>query len=703
MIAGYGIKYYYEFYGLRQQDGSQSPKKRIEIHKKDYTGSTSQLDCMGAKPITVTMQADGNELYAAQIIATSCNLQLVSRFFGEWDHISTASDDEWVIELYIDEALKGRWFVIPENTQEQIYQGNTITNIEATDKLGDLSLYTWGELITQMGDTDFLRWTEIYIEMMKIIGHEQHFRIVNNLIEDTDGVSFNTTPIQRAYMDVEVYDESTTLDTILKDMLLTLHASIRSCNGYWYIMRYEEAIQENVNFKEFAENTYISSGTFEPVKTYREDWRWMGSQGKKQEFQYKAINLNINLEIKDFITESWADWQYQTNDATGSLTSLISQNDEEIQISVEATRITTITKEIQEVDLEGDLISIKFDAEVNQLIHNHLAPYIPLLYTVVINNSLHYESATGSWGSSETINQYFLNVGEEQTVELEFTLPDISVKGDIEISLSQVSANYYDIYYETEEDLIAGLKAIYTLNLSEGSRLIVSLSNAVNYYYELIYETDRGDLPEDDDIYIIVPNSTTEDRRWHLVETNSTLRSIETISTYKNLEIDITVNKEEVEDSAVIQSAISSSGNQNTLDEITVVHHDEIEKSNAFLKSKSWIRFGYSQQTPSSSWTYNGYTSSIQEHLLRQLAELYQRSRWIVQSNMFSDEIIDPLSLFKLVDEIGNIRLFVPMGLTFDYKNHQYEGEIKEYTYMENINRVWDDRKEWDDLETWQD
>lgn len=689
-FTDYGEKYFFTF---------NSSKYRVNIYQRDFAGSSTELTTFGETPILVSLQQEGSEIYESNVLASTCSIELKSDTLRQWAEFVNADDNEYIFRFYIDGNLSGQWFLLPENIQEDLYQSPYIISLQGTDKLTDLKNYKWQANIVQ--ETDSL-WNVIKT-VLDSTGMEQGYRVANSLIESghTNGTTDN--PFIETYVNTTTYDGLTYLE-VLQRVLQVFHASIRSWNGFWYIIRYEELLSgTSVSYKEYDSSmVYQSASTYNPVVEFKSAsstsrWRWAGRQSQTYEPQFNKINLNLLLDKNDeglgylFKRGEWS----QKSNTFGSF--IWQNNTVRMQVS-RGNSQNYIERTGSFKHKTSDFLKLQFDIET-RLIDNQpnafdpskslefRGPYFPLKWSLKVGSK--WLDTSGNWNDTESINQYFINdINERKSFNVYKRLyGSNNASQNYVLRIYAASIFEKDLSYESIANLLTGVRAVSTSSLNAGARLIIGVgafdaagiisASQTLYYYEL-----QNDDSAQDDISRIKPTDSST-LHWVLISQwyydhsqfgADALYGAVTETELSDFRFDLYPNNSEPPEEVTLTKN-GTDKNRRELD-IDFYHHDLLDISSGDTIYLNYLKL--SDDTPTSSWTYSTVTDTIQGHFGRQMVQLYKNTRGrILGGQVSSDLDITPINILK--SNSDDNRLYVLNGVTFNYKDQFYEGDFIEY------------------------
>jgi hypothetical protein len=271
----YGARYRLEFSDI------QGNQRKIEILKKDYSGTVFPLICDG-EPMTIEWKAD-DDIYEP-LIGSSATLNLKVTNDVTYDNFYLYDEREYKLILYFQESV-GVWsvywsgFITNDVYQEAIITPPYDIQITAIDGLGQLKGFnTWlPDTLTEAKNT-FL-WDFIYQNLGQL-GLDFDIWISNDI---RTGISANWSNIYADLLiktNAYITKDNDILDAkkVLRSILIATNVKIFQSYGRWYIVnsssygdqRIIEGIQSGAlvgNAILPAKQAYLNGGS-EDIKFY---------------------------------------------------------------------------------------------------------------------------------------------------------------------------------------------------------------------------------------------------------------------------------------------------------------------------------------------------------------------------------------------------------------------------------------------------
>ncbi|MEM7298098.1 MAG: hypothetical protein AAF391_07510, partial [Bacteroidota bacterium] len=697
IIENYGSKYHFQF--------NSSDPYRIDILERDYIGSSTQINEAGARPFTFSQHAEGQEVHDIGVISSTCNLELICTTFRQYEEFVNADDGQYLIRLSKSGITKGQWFLLPENIEEQLYTTPYPITLQGIDRLAQLKNEKW-ESIFFIGNN--ARLIDVLNTCISSLNFNQGYRIAVNISEDSHTGGSTITPLHETYIDTKIFEGKTFLE-VVEEILSSLEAQLRSWNGYWYIIRTEELTSGSlVSYKQYDYDlTYESSSTFDPVINFvaadqSNGWRFAGVNSQIYEAQYKNINIDVLLLKNENGLAGNFDFGPWSNHATGFGAFNWSNDQVDIQVSRVSSenyiqRTGTFKhKPADFVKLECDINTRLVDLQNNAFdIDKSLefrGPYFPIKWSLSVGGL--YLDTSGNWVSSETINQLFIKE-TDASVKLKvfrrlYGSNDVAQNYVLKIYGASIFES--DLQYSSQSTLLTGIRGISTTNINSGARRIIKLETVSGNDIDMYYYEFQEDASTQDDINRIKPTDSSTHKwvlinQWHYDHgpwDGDALYGAVTETTISNVVFDIYQNGLPTPEKLTI-TRTGSDKNSRSID-LPLNIADLVNLSGGEAILENYLKL--SDGTPTNLWTYGTHTQSLAEHKARQMQQLYRNTRTRVNSNIVSDVDIEPISV--LVNANDSNRTYLPIGMTFDYKNtSRYEGEVVEYT-SDNIEEVRD-------------
>ena len=267
-MATYGLKFELFFQDLEDR------RFKLEIHKKNYTGSVSAL-VGGGNPVEIEWSGD-DDIYSP-IRGSRCKINLMVTSTTSYDAFHESDEREYLVKVmkhdsygYFWESEQTEWELANANWEEDtggdffwepIWQGFLVVDrfkeqmihkpfpikLEAIDGLGTLGGFDSPFDTTNVTDAKNLFY---YItEILKLTGHEHHIYVANEIRKD--GGATNDT----IFHDIEVNPYAfftpnlilRNAKEVLEQILMITNSRIYHSYGHWYIVSNSNLIEKDVD------------------------------------------------------------------------------------------------------------------------------------------------------------------------------------------------------------------------------------------------------------------------------------------------------------------------------------------------------------------------------------------------------------------------------------------------------------------------
>jgi len=267
-MATYGLKFELFFQDLEDR------RFKLEIHKKNYTGSVSAL-VGGGNPVEIEWSGD-DDIYSP-IRGSRCKINLMVTSTTSYDAFHESDEREYLVKVmkhdsygYFWESEQTEWELANANWDEDtggdffwepIWQGFLVVDrfkeqmihkpfpikLEAIDGLGTLGGFDSPFDTTNVTDAKNLFY---YItEILKLTGHEHHIYVANEIRKD--GGATNDT----IFHDIEVNPYAfftpnlilRNAKEVLEQILMITNSRIYHSYGHWYIVSNSNLIEKDID------------------------------------------------------------------------------------------------------------------------------------------------------------------------------------------------------------------------------------------------------------------------------------------------------------------------------------------------------------------------------------------------------------------------------------------------------------------------
>ncbi|MCR9252296.1 MAG: hypothetical protein NXI20_17860 [bacterium] len=657
-LSSYGIYRWFEF------NDHWDVTWRVDILKRDFSGSSTEITKLAVNPLTLRFNGDNNGVLQGKI-PSQITLGLKNETDGEFFDLFTLNEREYLVKAYRDSVLIQQGYITTELYSEPWSPPPYNTTIIATDRLADLDSFEFleeapdssnpGQTIKQRVRGDISVIDALLICVNKL-GLDQPIRSCFNIYETNHDSTSSDDPLAQTYINADsYYDEEgnpKNCNEVLEDICKSLNCRFYSAGGYWYIFRIPEQKDSSVAYRQFdASGNYVSNGTISPILEVVTDFASSGGRFLNQnnlrsiEKVYGTINVikdryllgNLFPAINEtnLDGDEYPGWGYVLNSDLGYV--FPKQKKDQYYLRVQtapfiggqalnhSADLYIVTS--GSVEYKGiDTFEIKVDFEIPPLVNGVLGsgttvapPYYRLKWLFKVGSK--YLTSDGSWSSTETDNTYFASPSDTSfTIASTF---DPSVLSDTsstyEFRLYGICLYESDVQESSVTNMGNSIDDISTTGLDLGTRIIGNVSGIGNYnlyYYELqngtnITETRPGEITPDDNsnlVWILKDTRTYSSNFGDLLTVNLDVNSIE---------FNFFPNGEELPEDQIVSKSLSE-GNLKTLD--YEVFHFDTDTSINNTQNMIANYFRLSDGTPTSQWGINN--KSIEEILADSLTQL---------------------------------------------------------------------------------
>lgn len=705
------------------RDGSAG---RIDICERGNVGSPLSVNA-SAIPFTYSTRGENQNFEDMSILSGQADISLVSSEADQYLAISQADDDQFIAKIYLDQgsglSLIFQGFINPTSFTDTPSSSNYLVSFTANDRLAYLSNFDFVRAdIFESGTTqnEFIRGDNsqmsAIIACLDKTNLSQGFRIACNIFE-TNQTQTNTTPFHETFFNADVYikdDMPEKCNVVLKHILEAYSAILISWDGYWYIIRQKEFLEDTINYKQFdTDGVYQSAGSYNPrVEFKRPDqnnrFRWLNGYSRSFTETYRYVNLIIDTVVRDggFIdpfTKDYAiglEWQpvvtfkgftvkkNNTNFAHSLVNkgSILDRNDYwrlQLREAENASSYFLWNKNIDHNGNDRCIVRIKYNVQALYNPHafnageNHQNPiYAILKWRLKLGNR--YLTSDKQWTTTVTENEHFVtNFDKDDEFELLFDMPSGGQTSNESIQLRVYPVSFFEhhTYGVNSAAMITALEAVSTTSLGDQTRRVCKFSVGAMRYYELQVTSKTAD-----DYYVVEPNdyhASTNNRRWVLVSEIFYYQASSLFSTtdFKYVQLDyLPAGNEPVEE--IKESFLNLP--ENRLDKEVVIHQFDLD--NKFNNDeKLFINYTkLSNGNPTEDWqeTAGGTSKRLVYHKIDWIQQLTKKARMRVSGAILTDMHVTPIHVFYDPDDLN--RIFYPIGVSYDYKRKQHSGELME-------------------------
>lgn len=606
-FGNYGQLYYYDF---KDYDNKTY---RVEILKRDYTGSSTELASSGPTPCTFTLRGE-NRGVLQEKLSGEIILELQNQTDGQFIELSQ-HERQYFVRVYLDPAgtneLLNQGYITPELYTEPYEAGPYATRVKATDRLSDLKEF---DFLDESGQR--IRGNIPVVDILMIclnkLEMKQNIRICFNLYEDSHNSTASDDPLKQTYLDCEsFYDQDgkpQNCNKVVKGILKSLGCRLVSWGNKWWVIRIEEQKESSIAYREFdLQFAYVTNSTISPIidiTTSNEGTpgtgaRFLaGNNSRSIEPVYSKVNVISDRYIKDNLFPKFIETNLENNgtefggwSVSFGSNPIIAQPAQRVggeyfynlvvlpQLTgpwdsyiLTSNFVEYKTTDAFTIKPEYEIISTK--PVLGTTSTNRVdPPYYKLKWLFKVGSD--YLSSDGSWSTTETINEYFSKPGDK-----EFT---IFSNFDDAVTSNTTALYEFRLYapdiYETdvtESDLTTmenSVAAISTTGLVGGNRIIAKRNTGATSflsYYEFTFDTPTEDRPR-----IITPDDNSS-ARWIRTDTRDYptdfLERVSTRIELENIEFEFLPNGLRFEEEDVTSRTMDT-GNLRELD-YEVFHFD---------------------------------------------------------------------------------------------------------------------------------
>lgn len=705
----YGVKYYFTYYDNTPSSEGTANQYKVEILLREFTDTSTQLTTFGPDPFLLTQTSEGNNIEESNIGYTTATVQLESTTFRQWAEFINADEDDYKVRFsrYEGGSFVKKWegFLVSEGITEDLYQPPYIINLLFSDRLKDMEVFPFIQYEYQNEGRTLIERIAFCLQNTKLYNG---FRISVHLWESNQDDTTDT-PLHQTYSTADAYQDKNRLE-VLEMILKSFGARIYGWEGYWYIERIREKKETTINYLEYdSDLTYVGTGSYSPRVTFRTatgsgGWRWAGRQSQGYTPVFGDVTLIMELGKK----ENGLSEAFNENDGWANFNpinegpifaNLLRGEEAVIRTARETTanadyiertgNIETGTSDLIKLKMNC-VVKIKDDIEDSDAGSRELefrGGYFTIEWSLKVGD-YYLDINSGRWSSGISINQTFGNQ-TNSSISIDVKHPALDAQNDLAYSLKIYGCNAFgaEISAATGAAALTALREVPTTSLNYGARIRYRRLDTFNInYYEL--RLDDVDITTDNykEAKPIDYDSSTNPKKWFLVSNwqydntyydNLGVYGAYTETTITDFDFEVLPNGSEPPEEFTL-SEKASENNVRSKD-IYIQHYDypdEINSSQYLYRNGLRLIDG----SPTSAWVdanlFNGQTRTIQEHFLRFAREMYVRSRSYLSGTFFADAFITPKNVIYHSGDDG--RIFLLTGVTFDFKNRTYNGEVVE-------------------------
>lgn len=747
-LSNYGVKWRVTYDNITETD-----TYRVSILERGY--ELSIIDAKGAdNPFSLSQRGEGGTVYGQNIISSNVSLSLISTYFNQYKSIVDADEKKFVIllekyntntSLYEQDWLG---YVSPSSYTDVLYQAPYEVSITANDRLADLKSYDF--VYGDNGSDNFINGNLSHLFIINLCLDKLklgfNFRVAVNLFASGQDDTSNS-PLSQTYIDASVFrsdqGDPYNCDEVVTAILKVYGATLFSYQGYWYIVRQKEWLNETIDYVDYSRTdlSIITSGSWSPRIPFappedNDRFVWVGGA---QSRIFTDIYSKVNLITKRILSSDSGNLLPEFNDRNilldpsgnflgfkgyflqstvvndNSFSQSISNNVWRVSMSSLGNSDTYITSTGKVSYGTTDFFQLQFLFRVigsfSQDGSSKFSSY-PLYgqFNWELQVGSYYLTESGEWSFFRQINQFFVeSFDSDISFERDVFFPtDVGNNVHYSLKVYPVDLLDADINIEYGEDLYAEIRNIATIDIGSGRRLVTRTRNTpfdavtVNEmrYYELIsYDglpvgsVDSRVLPKD-------YNTDSNSRVWSLAGVSSLpIDGVEwtdsqgikrtsswyTMTDFSKIGFNFKADgQSEIEEEPSISKTASTNNN------VELPYEVEMYDLDSSIKNEEKLILNYlrnSDDSPTNNWKESGgtVTKRLQDFVLDWLTLLVKKARAQVSGEIRTDGVeLTPINV--LYDESDNDRIYLPLGVTSDNKMQQYSGELIEIGSTDDIN-----------------
>jgi len=733
-LSNYGIRWRVEY------DNFEDEEYRTDIWERGYVGSVSVVKGNG-DPYALSMRGEGDDIYELNLLSSNSNISVLSETLDQFKDIAIADEKKYLVKKYkyngatYDEKWTG--YITPSSYSDVLYSVPYTVNISSNDRIGDLKAFDFvygNNNVNTPINGNISQLSIIHLCLQKLsMGFG--YRIACNIFAENHTTT-DATPLEQTLINTSIYlnedgTPNSKCDAVIKDILGIYNAVLFSWAGYWYIVRHEEWLSSSISYVEFdSDLAFVESNSWSPqidLMTPGDTNRARlinGAQSRVFTELYSRVLIKTNLELSseknallptfrksnvvsknsfigfDVLNYSSSDyWKSIPSTGDSWLFGLYANKGSNTYIQKTGTIEFSSNDELE---IEFKFSSTPFLGTSFESTKN--PPYGQIKWSLKIGAN--WLDRKGLEYADEVVNyEYFTSWGSEITVSNILKFISSSLEGspyifriyivDVEetqfvtsTAIDGFGADWWDVLNDEVRLIsISGLVigdrlAVYVPILVLGSPIYSKLS---------FYEIRAGSFKVDD--LDIIPSTETPDSytglRWGFEEIldiptpsnvfdGVTIRDsgwyTETI--FSSIQMNFRENGVEKPAEEYIYK-VSCDNNNNVDLPLEVNQFDVPPITNGDSLIKNYLK--YTDLTPTSNWTKAGetITKSIQNHLSTWYASLAKKCRAKVSGSFRTDGVdFEPINVLRDPDD--NNRLYLPIGLSSNFKRQEYTGELLE-------------------------
>lgn len=238
---------------------------KLDVVKRDYAGAVTEVK--GADiPFERSLKGEASLDKFESILATKVSVNFTSETDFAYSTLYTNNPEEFRVNFYIDNVLKGVYKVLPQQYSEEYKAPPYYVSIVAIDGLASLKDYVFLQDDGQRFH-ESMKAIKLIAYILKKTKLELSIRVAINLYATGMNTAATDDPLDQAYVDCDTYyinEKEPTLDYVLRQILEPFGASIVQENAVWNIVRVEEK-KGSYDYREFdSDGDYSSNSSYDP-------------------------------------------------------------------------------------------------------------------------------------------------------------------------------------------------------------------------------------------------------------------------------------------------------------------------------------------------------------------------------------------------------------------------------------------------------
>lgn len=260
----YGVHHRFEWAIV----GPVSQRSRFDIEERAYTGAIDEPDFVGVPAFRLNSDPEGESIYDP-IYYGDATLRLRTNTPFEWFNLSLGDDAQYKGKLYRFESsawvLKHEGFILPSLPTEPYLNPPFDTEITLTDGIRSLKNKDFVD-----DDGNELRQRLSLLNVLTLILRKTNLKLsircAVDLIEQNMAATDDDDVFPQSFVDTRIFysekGDPDDCEKVLKNVLLSFGARIKSALGYYWIIRTENSTGD-IEYRQFDYNgEFEESGTF---------------------------------------------------------------------------------------------------------------------------------------------------------------------------------------------------------------------------------------------------------------------------------------------------------------------------------------------------------------------------------------------------------------------------------------------------------